>query len=590
MKRDNPALFLFSKTWKYSAGNRKNVVLYWVMFLVANAIALLSPLLVGRVMNIVQTQGVTTGNIWQLLGLISLTLVITIAFWALHGPARVIEADNAFKVRANYKKYLFHGVMSLPIEWQTNHHSGNTMDKIEKGTGALYSFSEDSFQIIQSIVELSVSYFVLVYFNVHSSYIVLIMIAITTWIIMRFDRVLVRQYRELNHAENDISERIYDVVSNVTTIIILRVEKFVFKAISKRIDKPYELFHESRKLNETKWFLVSFCSRVMVIAVLTIYLVSNVGTVQGVLVGNFFILWSYLDKISELFYRFADMYGNLLQRKTRVMNAEELAEDFQSKPDLDEAVLNHWYRMEVKNLAFSYHTEEGADLHLDDISFSVKRGERIALVGESGSGKTTLLKIIRDLYHPRSLDLFVDGMLVAGGFKAISSTIALVPQDPEIFSTTILENITLGVEHEMGDVRRFTDMARFTEVVERLPKKFDSSIVEKGVNLSGGEKQRLALARGLMACEDKSVILLDEPTSSIDLVNEMQIHKNIFGGFTDKTIISSVHRLHLLPLFDRIYFFTDGKISCSGTLSELIAESEEFRTLWMHYSESKLTN
>ena len=94
----------------------------------------------------------------------------------------------------------------------------------------------------------------------------------------------------------------------------------------------------------------------------------------------------------------------------------------------------------------------------------------------------------------------------------------------------------MGAEYDIDLVRQFTDMACLTDVIENLPRKFDSSIKEKGVNLSGGQQQRLALARGLLACHNKDIVLLDEPTSSIDSVNEMQIHRNIFRAFAGKTI------------------------------------------------------
>lgn len=216
---------------------------------------------------------------------------------------------------------------------------------------------------------------------------------------------------------------------------------------------------------------------------------------------------------------------------------------------------------------------------------SIRRGERIALIGKSGSSKTTFLKLFRDLYHPSSLDLSADGAMIPDGFAGISRAIALIPQDPEIFATTIGENITLGAEYSEETIRRYTDMACITADIEMLPKKFDSSINEKGVNLSSGQRQRLALARGLLACEDKSVVLLDEPTSSVDVTNEMQIYKNIFKGFPDKAVISSIHRLHLLPYFDRIYLFEKGRIIASGMLDELLSTSFEFKEVWKHYHE-----
>jgi ABC-type bacteriocin/lantibiotic exporter with double-glycine peptidase domain len=113
---------------------------------------------------------------------------------------------------------------------------------------------------------------------------------------------------------------------------------------------------------------------------------------------------------------------------------------------------------------------------------------------------------------------------------------------------------------------------------------FGCSIKEKGVNLSGGQQQRLALARGLLACRDKDMVLLDEPTSSLDATTEMDVYQNILEGLAGKTIISSIHRLHLLLLFDKIYLFDKGEIIGEGTLRELLDTSPEFQQLWSKYS------
>jgi ABC-type multidrug transport system fused ATPase/permease subunit len=556
------------------------------MFIVVELIDVFSiPIVWAEIMDVITRQGITPSSMKTLSILLGLVFTRTIVTWALHGPARLIECTNAFKVRANYRRFLTQGLLTLPLEWHADHHSGDTIDKSGKGTTALYETSEDSFEIIYCLVRLVGCYGMLVYFSHSSAYIVLVMMLVSVWITMRFDKILIKNYRELNLIENQISESIFDAVSNVSTVIILRVEKLVFDAIMHKVEKPFELFKQTNRLNETKWFLTSVCCTIMTVAVLGAYFWQHLGTGAGVLVGSVYLLISYLQKIGDLFFRFCSMYGDIMKRKTRVMNSEELTVDFRTESFANHVLPPQWKNLQIRGLNFSYHTEGADDLHLRDISLSIARGERIAFVGESGSGKTTLLQVIRNLQPARSFSLSVDGEIIPQGFEGIARAIALVPQNPEIFATTILSNITMGADYDMQFVRRFTDMACFTDVVESLPKQFDSSIKEKGVNLSGGQQQRLALSRGLLACHDKDVVLLDEPTSSLDASNEMRVYKNIFREFLGKTIISSIHRLHLLPLFDRICMFEDGKIIASGTLSELLTSCPQFEALWQQYTD-----
>ncbi len=586
--KDNPVIYLTSKLWEYSKGNRKNVILYFMLFIIANMFNLISPLVIAKVLNTIQEEGLVSTNIYSIILYLSVFIFIELGFWIFNGPAMMIQAKNAFLVRANYKRYLLDGTMSLPAQWHTDHHSGDTIDKIEKGTDALYRYSSESYGVIRTLVLFLGSYIALMYFNIHASYIVFFMVIITISIILKFDSHIVKQYKELYRAENRISAKVFDVISNMTTVIILRIERLVSKAIFRKMMQPFRLHMKTTKLNETKWFFVSICTAAMMVLVLTSYIYFNFITGTTIMIGSIFALYSYIGRIQSLFFNFAHRYSTIVREKTAVQNAEEVSDEFTKKKRARPVKLGkEWKELKIDSLRFSYHTEEGADLHLDNISLTIKNAEKIALIGESGSGKTTLLKIIRELYTPKHIKLYLDGKLLKNGFKDINKNIALIPQDPEIFSTTIKDNITMGIGHKLLYIRKYTDMARFTDVAERLPKKLNSSIVEKGVNLSGGQKQRLALTRGLMACEDKSIILLDEPTSSVDFRNETAIYDNIFREFKDKTIISSIHKLHLLPMFDTIYFFRNGKIIAQGSFNKLLKTSEEFKDMWEKQSKTK---
>jgi len=583
----NPLVYLFLKMWGYAKDNHRNVVLYISLSVSANLLLALEPLIVGLFLNTLQIHGVHHETMLRLFLILSILPLLEFGFWSMHGPSRVIENKNAFFVRKNYKNYLLQGTMALPMEWHTDHHSGDTIDKIEKGTTALFNFSERTFEIIQGIINLITAFGAMFFFNPLAGGAALVISIFTFYVLTLFDKRLIPGYKLVNRMENTISAKVFDALSNVTTVIILRVERLVLKSIDTFVKKPFARFHLNNKINEWKWFSASIFGRIAVITVVGIYLLSHISA-GAVLVGTIYILYGYANQIRDTFFKFAYLYNDVVRYRASVSNTEELSKNFREISLSSEKRLpKNWSELMIEKLSFSYHTQKGADLHLDSISLNIKKGERIALIGESGGGKSTFLRIIRDLYPPRTLRLSINGEQTSDSFGTIRDSISLIPQDPEIFATTIRENITLGVEYTDEHIKVFTDMARLTQVVDRLPKKLESSIVEKGVNLSGGEKQRLALARGLLASVDKDIVLLDEPTSSVDFHNELEIFQNIFNAFPKQTIIACVHRLHLLSLFDVVYFFEDGKIIASGTFEQLKKSSSDFQKLWEKYIKTR---
>ena len=154
--------------------------------------------------------------------------------------------------------------------------------------------------------------------------------------------------------------------------------------------------------------------------------------------------------------------------------------------------------------------------------------------------------------------------------------------NPEIFENTIRYNITLGLPVEDMEITQVCETASFREVLDQLPNKLESSIKEKGVNLSGGQKQRLALARGILAARTSDIILMDEPTSSVDPRTELIIYQRLFDLFKEKVMVSALHRLHLLVHFDYVYVMKDGRIVEEGNFEELRKNGWVFRELWKH--------
>jgi ABC-type bacteriocin/lantibiotic exporter with double-glycine peptidase domain len=206
----------------------------------------------------------------------------------------------------------------------------------------------------------------------------------------------------------------------------------------------------------------------------------------------------------------------------------------------------------------------------------------MALIGTSGGGKSTLLNLLCGLYTPSSVKLKMDD-LSYNSLEPLQMITTLIPQDPEIFENTILFNITLDLPADRKEIDEVVNLAGFSKVLEGLPEGLKTDIREKGLNLSVGQKQRLALARGLFAARYSSLILMDEPTSSVDLPTEKEILAGVINAFPDSALIVSLHRLHLLPKFDKVLMLHNGEIVACGSVSDLLNNRGPVYDLWQAY-------
>ena len=223
--------------------------------------------------------------------------------------------------------------------------------------------------------------------------------------------------------------------------------------------------------------------------------------------------------------------------------------------------------IEFKNVSFSF--EGAGQPTINNISFKIPAGQKVALVGKMGSGKSTLSKLIAGILEPTSGAILIDGVDVRQIDQAdIRKNIGIMLQDSWLFSGTIRENIQMGFnEYEDDHVLRICKVAGVDDFVGSQPKGYDLEIRERGIGLSGGQRQTINLARSLL--HDPKVLLLDEPTSSMDQGTEKKVVGSLTEFSKDKTMMIVTHRNPILTMVDRVFVLENGKIISDQTPEKL---------------------
>ena len=221
-------------------------------------------------------------------------------------------------------------------------------------------------------------------------------------------------------------------------------------------------------------------------------------------------------------------------------------------------------------MRFAYPTRPDAFV-LDDVSFHVKPGEKVAIVGPSGAGKSTIFHLLLRFYDPNAGTIAFDGVRVGDTDpRELRRRIALVPQDVAIFGASIADNIRFGrADASEADIVRAAELAAATEFISRLPQRYDTPIGERGVTLSGGQRQRIAIARAIL--RDAPLLLLDEATSSLDAESETQVSLALARLMQARTTLVIAHRLATVLSCDRILVLDQGRIVEQGTHAQLSA-------------------
>ena len=375
-----------------------------------------------------------------------------------------------------------------------------------------------------------------------------------------------------------------DAISNIFIVKTFALENNE----QSRINQASDLVYRRKKIAWLMTF-ISFAVQGFLtfgIEILLIYLMIRKWQTGHFQVGEFVLFQSILIMLIQRLWEFGRNFRSFF---TALADASEMAEIIrQNEAERDtpqaKAIKIKLGAIRLENLGFSYHAANPKQTPLfENFNLEIKAGEKIALVGQSGSGKSTLTKLLFRFLEPQHGKITYDGVDARDfTLASLRKQISMVPQQPDLFHRSVRDNIVLGESVSETDVIDVAQKSCSLAFIEALPDKFDTMVGERGVKLSGGEKQRIAIARAFL--EDAPIVVLDEATSALDSLTEQQIQVAIFNLIKDKTAIVIAHRLSTILSMDRIVVLEQGNIIESGTHQQLLDLQGKYFAMWQHQS------
>jgi len=397
----------------------------------------------------------------------------------------------------------------------------------------------------------------------------------------------------MNKADMDAGNLATDSLLNYETVKYFANEKYE----ATRYDGKLANFEQAALKTDRTLALLNMGQQ----AILGSCLLFNLGMASGMLdfgqasiaagtmsLGEFVMIASYFQQIQRPLSFLGSTYRDLVQARTDFETMWRLMEE---KPELKEGTktLSVDQELEVRfnNVRFAY--GDGNQI-LNGIDFTIRPGERVAIVGGSGSGKSTLAKLLFRFYDPQEGSLQVNGEDIRDfNLKSFRERIGVVPQDCVLFNDTIYNNIRYGdlnaTEEQIIEAAKVADLHGS---VEEMKHGYETIVGERGVKLSGGEKQRLAIARCFL--KNPEIVIYDEATSSLDSLTEQRILSSLDKATANKSLLVIAHRLSTIVNSDKILVLKEGKVAEMGSHAELLAMNNHYRKMWDIQSNEKDTS
>ena len=386
-------------------------------------------------------------------------------------------------------------------------------------------------------------------------------------------RVLIASEKS-QESTSDLAGLIGESINGISTIRSFAAENWIKGRFNTRLRSNKQAKYKTLKLLAIQHPIVGFIEAFGILAILGLgALRINLGLLNSEEFSSFFAaILMLIDPISHISTNFNEYkQAEASLKRLKKINMQPMEKD---ERNLDKiAKING--NIEFNHVSFEYKKDNEV---LKDITLKISKGQVIAFVGSSGAGKSTMMSLILKFISPKTGDIYIDDKNIRSISSIdIRSNIALVQQQPFLFSGRIIDVIKMGRNFSEDDVIKSAKIANAHEFILKLPSKYETNITERGSNFSGGQIQRLAIARAILG--NPSILLLDEATSALDSDSEAEVQKGLNQAMNNRTVIIVAHRLSTTQGADKIVVFDKGKIIDSGKHIDLFNKDGIYKEL-----------
>lgn len=570
---------ILPRLWPYLRDHRRRIALALVCLLLAKGAMLVIPFIMKHLVDGMNLQAGV-----QLAGMVALGLVLAYGLARLSSVLFGELRDTLFgrvteRAMRSIGLKVFRHVHALDLDFHLQRRTGGLARDIERGTsGVSFLLRFMVFNIVPTLFEIAVV--VSVFFIAYgASYALLTLVSVLAygWFSFGATEWRTRFVREMNEADSASNTRAVDSLLNFETVKYFGNEDFE----ARRYDEDLERWEMARRKNRLSLFGLNGGQALIIALAQTGMIGLAVYQVRAgvITLGDFILISQYMI---QLFMPLGFLGFVYREMKGAMANIEKLFALLDVRPavtDLPDApvLVVRDAAIRFDNVGFHYQPERPI---LQGVSFEVLPGQKVAVVGASGAGKSTLVKLLFRFYDPTAGRISIDGQDIAlVSQPSLRRAIGIVPQDTVLFNDTLLENVRYGKPGASdAEVAEAIRMAHLEDFLAQLPEGGETRVGERGLKLSGGEKQRVSIARTVL--KRPPILVFDEATSSLDSRSEQSILAALREIAQHHTSLVIAHRLSTVVDADRILVLHQGRIVEDGAHRELLVKEGHYAALW----------